>query len=226
MANQHIILATMDNDEHFIVTQLSNLNEKDKHGFLSLTKCIIELQQQDKFNVLNMETGNPCETLFQNYPAAEIWPENYRDIYRMYEEAELFEEIRKCVHKTTKINKRLSPILRNYIATPEEQDHFKRFINMIVLCNLIKKQLKHKSPQDIAQYGLLEKLHAVNPNMATWLNLHQVNNLHTKEDIDSWLDDAYTYDNMHVPHVMDLITEDEYNAVYPIFSRFVSLKTK
>ena len=215
----------MDNEEYFITTQLSNLNENNKHGFLLLTKYIIKLQQQGKFNVLNMEHEHTVN-MFANYPAADIGPHNYRDIYRLYEQAELFEEIKKGINKKTKINKKLSPILRNYIEDTEEQDNFKQFMNIIVICNLIKQQLKNKSQEDITHYGLFDKLSAVNPNMVTWLNLGQVTNLNTKEEMNCWLNDVYTYDNMHIPQVVDLINEEDYNAIYHIFSRFVSLKQK
>jgi len=48
------MLLIMDSNQHAIITELSKINDNNKHSFLFLTKYIIELQTQNKFNLLNI----------------------------------------------------------------------------------------------------------------------------------------------------------------------------
>ena len=97
----------------------------------------------------------------------------------------------------------------------------KKLLNLIILFNLIKAQLENKTHEDLMNYGLFDKLNAVNQRMVNWLNLGQLNNLSTAKQINDSMKHGYKYENMHIPHVLDQITEDEYNKVYRIFLLFI-----
>jgi hypothetical protein len=210
------------NDEHFITTHLNKLNENDKYCFFCLTKYIMELQQNNKFQILNYqpEEGGHLANMFNNFPWIDIRPTDYFHIAQLYKNAELFKEIKKYIHRETKINKKLSPIVNQCFKSKEEQTDFKKLINLIVLFNLIKSQLENKTHQDLRNYCLMDKLNAVNPNMVGWLNLYQLNNLTTAEQMnDYWTN--YKYDNMRITNVANHITDEEYNKVFRIFSLFI-----
>tara|TARA_Y100000389_G_scaffold185668_1_gene205297 strand:- start:1296 stop:1643 length:348 start_codon:yes stop_codon:yes gene_type:complete len=109
----------MDSNQHAIITELSKINDNNKHSFLFLTKYIIELQTQNKFNLLNIQQGH-YENIFNNYPSIEFNPNNYHIISQLYKHYELFLEIKKCISKTTKI-KNLNPTLNKYFVNKEEK---------------------------------------------------------------------------------------------------------
>ena len=212
------MLLIMDSNQHAIITDFSKINDNNKHSFLFLTKYIIELQTQNKFNLLNIQQGH-YENIFNNYPSIEFNPNNYYIITQLYKHYELFLEIKKCISKTTKI-KTLNSTLNKYFVNKEEKDYFRRFINIIVIVNLIKKQLKNKSYQDIINYNLLNKLNDINPNIISLLNLHQLFNLVTQEQIMKFFSNIYNYQNINIISLINNINEDEFEKIYDIFLLF------
>ena len=183
-----------------------------------MTKYIVELQQQNKFNILN-EWGY-AENMLANYPCLDIRSNDYSHIAQLYKNAELFVEIKKCINRKIKINK-LNKTLNKYLPSKEERDNLKRLLNLIILFNLIKAQLENKTHEDLRNYGLFDKLNAVNTSMVNWLNLGQLNNLSTAKQINDSMKHGYKYENMRIPQAVDQITEDEYNKIYRIFSLFI-----
>ena len=121
--------------------------------------------------------------------------------------------------KTTKI-KTLNSKNNKYFVNKEEKDYFRRFINIIVIVNLIKKQLKNKSYQDIINYNLLNKLNDINPNIISLLNLHQLFNLDTQEQIIIFFSNIYNYQNINIISLINNINEDEFEKIYDIFLLF------
>jgi hypothetical protein len=208
----------MDNNQHAIITELSKFNDNNKHSFLYLTKYIIELQNQNKFNLLNIQQG-PYENIFNNYPLIEFNPNNYYIIAQLYKHYDLFLEIKKCISKTTKF-KNLNSTLNKYFVNKEEKDYFRRFVNIIVIVNLIIKQLKNKSYQDIINYNLFNKLNYINPNIISLLNLHQLFNLVTQEQIMNFFRNIYNYQNINIISLISNINEDEFEKIYDIFLLF------
>ena len=199
----------MDNNDHAIISEITSLNKNNKHSFLLLTKYILEIQKQYNLDLLNIQHGH-YENIFNNYPSIDINPNNYYIISQLYKHYKLFLEIKKCISKTTKF-KTLSSTLNTYFVNKEEKVYFTRFINIIVIVNLIKKQLKNKSYQDIINYNLLNKLNDINPNIISLLNLHQLFNLITQQQIMTFFSNTYNYQN---------INEVEYNKVYETFWLF------
>ncbi len=185
------------------------MDDNNKKCFLFLTKHIIELQKQNKFNILNIQQGH-YENIFNNNPSIE--PNNYYIIHDLYKHHELFLEINKCISKTVKI-KKLNLTLNKYIVGEEEKVYFRRFINIIVIVNLIKKQLKNKSYQDMINYKLFDKLNNINPNITFLLNLHQLFNI-SQDGIMNFFNDVYNYRNINI--YISNITEDECEKIYDI----------
>lgn len=208
----------MDNNHHAIISEITNLNENNKHSFLLLTKYILEIQKQQNFYLLNIQQGD-YENIFNNYPSIEFNPNNYYIISQLYKHYELFLEIKKCISKITKI-KNLNSTLNKYFVNKEEKVYFTRFINIIVIVNLIKKQLKNKSYQDIINYNLFNKLNNINPNMISLLNLCQIPNLNTQELIKKFFENTYNYQNINILSLINNINEDEYNKIYETFWLF------
>ena len=208
----------MESNQHAIITEFLKINDNNKHSFLFLTKYIIELQRQNKFNLLNIQQAYD-ENIFDNYPSIEFNPNNYYIITQLYKNYELFSEIKKCISKTTKI-KTLNSILNKYFVNKEEKNYFRRFINIIVIVNLIKKQLKNKLYQDIINYNLFNKLNDIKPNIISLLNLHQLFNLVTQEQIMNFFTNIYNYQNINVISLISNINEDEFEKIYDIFLLF------
>lgn len=173
---------------------------------------------QNKFNLLNIQQWH-YENIFNNYPSIEFNPNNYYIITQLCKHYELFLEIKKCINKTTK-NKTLNSTLNKYFVNKEEKDYFRRFINIIVIVNLIKKQLKNKSYQDIISYNLLNKLNDINPNIISLLNLHQLFNLVTQKQIMIFFSNIYNYQNINIISLINNINEDEFDKIYDFFLLF------
>jgi len=200
----------MDSNQHAIITSLTKLNDKVKYNLFTVIKNIIDLQKQGKFNLLNIQPRN--EYFFQNYPSTDISPNNYFIIFELFQQFNLFNEIKKYITKTTKLTK-ISSIIDVHFRNKEENDNFRSYINTIIMINLIKKQLKNKSHQDIVNYGLLNKLSLINPNIVISLHLFELQN-HQLNIID--FINNYNYQN----NTFLTFNNDEYDKIYDIFFLF------
>jgi hypothetical protein len=206
-----------NNDEHAITAKFKTFNKSKKISFFWLTKFMYILQENKKFNLLNFQ-GHSCNFL-QNIE--NIFDEQkYWFICDIYKKYEIFEEIVKYMTKTTKC-KKMPRKLGTYLTNNEEKEYFLRFINAISLVNLIKKQLKNKCSQKINDYQLFNQLNSINANAVLTLNLTQLNYLSDRDQIDSWLNNTYNYENANLIYLIDNINEDEYNKIYELFYKFL-----
>jgi hypothetical protein len=189
------------NSEHYAITSaFSKMKETEKYNFQSLTNQFFEFQNQNGLSVISEHSTDTIvlSQIFQSY--------------------DLFLTFKRLTVKTTTTTKSgLNPILKGLLQTKEDKETFERFVKTVVLFNLIKKQLKNKTPQEIQNYNLLEKLSALNANTVSQLNLHEIQNLTTKEEIKDFVD-TYEYQNIQSLSLMD---EDEYKTIHNLFSLFV-----
>ena len=209
----------MNNDEHAITVKFKTFNESKKISFFWLTKCIYELQENNKFNILNFK--GPGRNFFQNID--NIFNEQqYWFIYDIYKKYEIFEEIVKFI-TTKKRNKfiNLPRKIVRYFTTNEQKEYFLKFINIVLLINLIKIQLKDKGLQQINNYQLFNKLNDIDTNVSSILNLTQLMNLNTQDQINNWLNNAYNYYNANISNLIDYIDEDKYDKIHELFYNFL-----
>lgn len=191
------------NSEHYAITSaFSKMKETEKDNLLSLTNQFFEFQTQNGLSVISehsTEGGSDTIVLSQ--------------IFQSYD---LFLTFKRLAVKTT-TKGGLNPVLKGLLHTKEDKETFERFVKTVVLFNLIKKQLKNKTPQEIQNYNLSEKLSALNANTVSQLNLYETQNLTTKEEIKDFVD-TYEYQNIQSLSSMD---EDEYKNIHNLFSLFV-----
>jgi hypothetical protein len=208
----------MDSNEQAIRSEFIKMNKNVRKYFLLITRYIIEMQEKNKFNLL--KNVQQYGQIFRDYPFIDFNVDEFNSLnalYFLYREYELFLEIKKYTKKTIKVEY-LNSTLDKYLATVEEKNNFKRFLNAIAITNLIKKQLKHKSKQDILKYNLFHKLNYVYSDTVSRLNLCELNNLNTQEDIVNYMNNTYNYQN-----IFELINidEDRYDEIYDIFYLFI-----
>jgi hypothetical protein len=186
----------MDNDQYAIIKTFSSLKENDKIKLILLTKCLIEVQNNNNFNILDTQNC-PLLNILQNYSLLDISSNNYSVIAQLYKKYDLFLEIKKIINKTTKI-KNLNSIFKNYLENSDNFDCLKKFFKGIIIINLITKTTKNKSEQDIQIYNLVNKLNEIKQNLSATLYPR--------------------YEN--VISIMNFLNDDEYNQVYDLYFLF------
>lgn len=210
----------MEKQHNYAITKsFIKLNNDNKKSFLLLTKLIIELQTKNNFNLLNLQNSLSLDIL-RNYPYFEFNNNNYYIIFQLYQNYNLFSEIIKLTNNITKNNK-LNLLFNKYIENTKEKEYFLKFINVIVLINLIKKQLINKSRQEIEEYNLLYELNNIHPNIIGYLNLSQLHNLNTIEQFMDYFINTYNYNNISINTLIDEINDECYDKLYNLFSLFI-----
>ncbi len=205
-----------DSHTHAICNVFESLSNEKKHSFLLLTKRILELQLGHDFSFIN----EPTTDALNEYPSVAFDSSKYYLIPEIYQKYNIFLDIKSLINKTTKI-KKLNPKLSAFFESKEDQALFKKFINIIVLVNLIRKQLKKKSPENIANYDLFNKLNKINANMVSLLQLEDVQNATTQDQIKAYINETYDYQNVDVFNLIETITDEEYYKVYEEFELYV-----
>jgi hypothetical protein len=190
-----------------IKTGFSNLDVNKKKSFLALTISIIDHQKQPQNKIiLNIPQGQSVN-IKPDDPDDPYYPDI---IYDLYQHNELFLEIFKFITKTTQI-KKLNSTLNKYCKEEQEKVHFTRFINIIVIVNLIKKIIKNKSAQSIINIlndihlNIIPSLNDINRDIIPSLNLHE----------------SFNY-NYHKININSLININEDAKIYDIFSLYGS----
>jgi hypothetical protein len=206
-----------DSDDYAIKKDLKLLNNKNNNSFLLLTKYIIDMQIQNRFNLLNIQSDQQNDNIF-NSPIVKLDAEKYYIISQIYKQYNIFNEVKKYITKTTKI-KKLSPIINNLLESIDEKITVKNFLNIIILVNLIKKQLKNKLNTDINNYDLQNKLNKIHPNlMSAKLSLHSIETYTTKEQMHQFIE-SYTYQTVNMSYLLT-ITDEDYDKIYNEFFLF------
>ena len=208
-----------NSNQYAIEKSYNAFNDANKTSFLLLTKYMFEIQEKIGFDLLNIENeGN--ELMFQNYPALnEIQDTNISQIYQEYD---LFLEIKKCVKRTSKFNK-IPLKLNNYLTNVEveEKDQILNYLNTVMIINLVKKHLKNKCQKDVDEYNLFNKLNKINTNLVTLLNLEQVQQLVSKEDMNEFVENTYNYQNLRELLLNNGIKNEDYDKCYRVFELFI-----
>jgi hypothetical protein len=178
---------------------------------LLLTKQIFDFQNEHGFELLHSNS----ESCLQNvvYPNVNITPTEYFKIYQKYD---LFVEIKKCIKKLSFL-KKLNPVLNKYLENAEEKEQFKKFINMIVLINLIKQNIKNNSIVDINL--LFNELNKINVDLLNYFNLTQLLNEPSLEQLTSF-NNTYNYHSVSMFNLCDKIDDDTYSNIYELLCLF------
>jgi hypothetical protein len=195
------------NSQHYAITQnFTLLNPASKDKFLLLTKYLFKYEF-----IQHEEHQNAIEV----YPTNSVEPTILAEIYQTYD---LYLEIKKYTNKTSKLNNLTSILKKNQSVYNKE--NIKEFLNANILYNLIKKTLKNKTPEDVSNYFLIDKLKTINTNILNTLNLNQLPNLTSKEEINHFIQNNYSYE-FTLSEDFIHIDEDEYNKIYELFHLFI-----
>jgi hypothetical protein len=206
----------MNSDDHAIRQDLKLLNDNNNKSFLLLTKCIIDMQTQNLFNLLNVASEYIDEPIF-TVPIFVLDSDKYHIISQIYKQHNIFMEIKKYTNKTTKI-KKLTPILNNMLETIDEKKSVRNFFNAIILVNVIKKNLKNKLETDMNNYNLQEKLNKIDPDLLSILSLSSILKYNKTEQMQEFIEN-YTYQNINMNYFLN-INDDDYNKIYNEFYLF------
>ena len=196
-----------------IEEKFKTLKDENKELLLSLTKILME----KNFNFLSISSNLEY---FQNDPLV-LQPEQYHVISQIYQQYELFDELEKITKKTTEIMK-INKKLKKYVEDDVVTERLRKTLNAIILLNLIKKQLKNKSKEHIDNFNLFVKLSNISTNLPKQLNLTQLLNLSTNEQINDFVKNIYKYhNNVFVIDYLSQIDDAEYAKIYNLFFLFV-----
>ena len=188
-----------------IITKMSSFNVADRTAFLLLSKYLAEFQQDLKFNLLNLKNTD-C---LQN---PDLSPDEFHLVAQVYQENIFFNDIKSCIKKTGKI-KKLGAQLKEYLIHKNESDpktaveHLTKFLNIIVMVNLIKKIVKNVPIQSIVENDSYKNLN----KKVELLNLDK----YMEADMD--FKTVYTYDSIDFMGLFEL-EEDDYNQLYYFFN--------
>jgi hypothetical protein len=215
----------MEINNHPIIDHLNLLTQDNRHLFLFLTKLIFEYQKENDLNIFHDLNENFYYNNYFNY-------KNYQDIYlnkhKSYIIREIYQtnyslylEILHFIQETKRI-KRLPPIL-NGLINNDKKPNFIRFINTIILFNLIKIRLRNKSLEDIISLtknnSLVYKLRDIHNNLDVWLGLRY---LMTFKLTDNTTKNDYLMDYNYENIFWEKINEFQYHdAIYDAFDSFV-----
>ena len=207
-----------ENENYAINNGITKLNDVARSKLFLLTKELMEFQTQQNLNILNINHNN--KNIFDNYPFTPLEQNDYHKIIPIYHNFDIFTEIKKLTSKTTMI-KNVIPLFKNMIETADECNNLKKFFKMICLINLIKSALSNKSDHELLNYHLLDKIHSIHPNLLTILNLNQLQNLTTKEEMNEYLTSTYNYKNINIKNMYDFMDEEMmYPNVFKLFKLF------
>jgi hypothetical protein len=199
----------MNNDQYAISQSFSLL--KTKYSFLLLTKCIFEFQNKFNLNILNKQHENDIQQCQLSNPELPSYiSQTFNNFY-------LFSEIKSLLDKTSKIkNLKSKPNILNKLESVDDKQHVIDFIKIIILINLIKKQLKNKSNDEISHYNLSQQINEINPNLLNVLNLNYYQSLISKEERNN-----YIQYNIHSELKNALNNDDDYDKLYELFQMFI-----
>lgn len=205
------------NLHHFITVKFENSNNKDK--MLSVTRKFIEFQKQHPaITILDLQ-NNQCN-MVEQYPAFNIdMDQNGYMLSQLYRNIDVYNGICKITKSTTPI-KKVPKVFIPYVITNEDKNSLVKYINGIILFNKIKSTLEKKTIEDIRKYQLLTKLSNTTPISNDKVQLSQLQNLTTDEQLKTHMKNIYTFQNMNSIG-FSLIDEAEYSSLYDIFSHFI-----
>jgi hypothetical protein len=200
-----------------IIHEFTKLNYQDKCRFLYYTKYIFSFQEIYNFEFIHYN----YRYIFDDDKYYDKFIKNDNEhfvISKTYEFFYLFLLIKNSMYQTSKLTNELNDKCIDIIFRDnDEKDHFKKFINVVILINLIKKKLNKKSGQKISEYNLFNQLYMINENIIVVLKLEEIinNSLLTKEDVELFFQN-YT-ENMNLLTLFENLTFFNYDDVYHIF---------
>ena len=136
-------------DIHYINTSIFFMRKKSQlESFIIFTKYILEFQQKNKIDICN----NLHISAFSNITNVtdEILLETYKS------DINLFKLFMKYSKRTTSINKITDKFFKQFDGDTEK--NIKDFLNFFVVLNILKRQIRNKSVENIKQYKLYEKI--------------------------------------------------------------------
>ena len=136
----------------------------------------------------------------------------------MYPTFDVYKIILNLVTKTTTF-KNINKSINEHLV-PNNKDIklvFIRFVNAIVIHNMIKKKLKNKTYDDMNKYSLFEQLNKINHQSQTALNLIFLRNPYQKNQC---FETVFTIDNFNINYFIQTINDKEYVELYDTFRLF------
>jgi hypothetical protein len=222
----------INSHEHAIIVEFKKLDDYYRHRFLLLTKLIFYHQMKNKFILLKDMKDN---YLYYNYFIGANFKGikfNEDELYLLqyiYQTYDLFLEILSYISAINKITE-LPPML-NGLINEEYKPKFIKFINLIILFNLIQCRLIDKSHEDIIEnndtsYGLFQKLDNVGYIADCFLELKQLynknaNNEYIYASVFNKNTFLLNYSYSPITSFIDRISEEQYDDIYNIFRLFI-----
>jgi hypothetical protein len=181
------------NTNYAIVQTMKKMSAMDCCALFFLTKQIIEFQERTQIRLLN--TSDPQVTiLLTAFPEVEIRESDYNQLAHIYRYVDIFDMVKGLMKKTKHM--KVSKTVKEYVDGAEEQDKITEFFNRIALVNLIKQRLLSKSHQELADYGLLNKIREIGAGLVEKLSLTPLANHET--NIRRYIDATYSYKELNL----------------------------
>lgn len=152
-------------DIHYINTSIFFMRRKNQlESFIIFTKYILEFQQRNKIDICN----NSHISAFGNISSVtdEILLETYKS------DIQLFKLFMKYSKRMIPVNKVTDEFFKQFDG--DTVKNIRDFLNFFVVLNILKRQIKNKSVENIKQYKLYEKIKHIcsgDENIFTCLNL-------------------------------------------------------
>ena len=203
--------------QHKINDKLRSMDVNERIKIFSLTKRILEFQENNNINLLDDTNAN--HTNIFRMSIGDIESNHFINIASVYRDYDIFYELVKVCDKTKKIIK-LNKCINDKLQTTENKNIIKKYFNIVCLLNLIKnKILKTKSTEQIKNIcQQLEKLDDnVNQQIIAYLNLGQIYNntnnnnfRYVKIDFNNY----YNYINCDINIIYSIINDNKIDAVF------------
>lgn len=204
------------NHRQAIKLDFENLDPIKRYNLLQLTQQICYFQYTNNLPLLNKL---PNQYELDNLLLIPINQLNLNQcsnvLARVYKSPDSFREIIKLLTQIEPLHN-----LNSNIAVPSQDIQLLKFLNRVVLINLIQKRLQPKTLDEIEQYNLFSQLNEVNPNLILILGLFQLQYCDTPENIRKFWD-TYNYRNIHFGVISLDLDDTKYSQIYQIFDKFI-----
>jgi hypothetical protein len=206
---------------HSTTLAFNKLNKESKQRLISLMKMFVNDQELNKkFTLFDLQSHYNYRNVLNNYPY-DSQESEYQGFFKIFKTKELFDQIIKLTTKET-LYARLTPVIKNNLLnkTKEECEYLLKFINLIIIGNVIVKKLKTKTREQINIYNLFDKLSGINVSIISLFNLGQLYPLFKKDEINEYITKRFNYHSINVNNLIQVLKDENYKQLFDVINLF------
>ena len=207
---------------HSTALAFNNLKPEFKQKLILLMKMFVNEQEiNKKFTLFDLQPHYNYRNVLNNYPDHSQESE-YQGFFKIFKTKNLFDQIITLTTKHKDLYTRLPSVIKNNLPnkTKEECEYLLKFINLIIIGNVIVNKLKTKTYDQIQFYNLFGKLSEINGSIETLFNLECLYRLFKDNEINEYITKRFNYHSININNLIQVLKDENYKELFDVINLF------